>query len=158
MFPILFTIRFTPTHHAINTPLPHTHRAHATHTHEHNDHNTFTAQTKHTHSQHTQKRPTHKPNTHRTDRHTQHVVLRLWGPKLYALTQGTLKVTVGCRCTYRSIHFHCACTLNTRKLAHMLDPLGPCFKTGRTRPCSHFCASVPSLCNWANSSSDLSNL
>ena len=46
-------------------------------------------------------------------------VHHLSGPNTYALTQTTLKITVGCRCTYPSIHFHCACKFNSRKLAHM---------------------------------------
>ena len=37
------------------------------------------------------------------------------------LSLRTLKITGGCKCTYPSIHFRCACTLNTRKLARMLD-------------------------------------
>ena len=41
--------------------------------------------------------------------------------RLYALTQNTHNITVDCRCTYPSIHLHCACRLNTRKLAHVLD-------------------------------------
>ncbi len=64
------------------------------------------------------------------------IVHHLSGPNIYALTQTTLKITVSCSCTYPSIHFHCACRFNTRKLAHMLRLLGPCFKTGRTRRCS----------------------
>ena len=51
------------------------------------------------------------------------IVHHLSGPNICALTQTTLKITVGCRCTYPSIHFHCACKFNTRKLAHMLDSL-----------------------------------
>ena len=47
----------------------------------------------------------------------------------------SIKVTVSCRCTYPSIHFHCACRFNTRKLAHNVRLLGLCFKTGRTGPC-----------------------
>ena len=38
-----------------------------------------------------------------------------------ALPLSTLKIMGGCRCTHPSIHFLCACTLNTRKLTHMLD-------------------------------------
>ena len=51
------------------------------------------------------------------------IVHHLSGPNTCALTQTTLKITVGCKCTYPSIHFHCACKFNTRKLAHMLESL-----------------------------------
>ena len=50
-------------------------------------------------------------------------VHHLSGPNTYALTQTTLKITVGCRCTNPSIHFHCGCMFNTRKLAHVFDSL-----------------------------------
>ena len=45
------------------------------------------------------------------------------GPSAYALTQTALKITVGGKCTYPSINFHCASTFTTRKLAHMFDSL-----------------------------------
>ena len=51
------------------------------------------------------------------------MVHHLSAPDTYALTQTTLKITVGCRRTYPGIHFHCACRFDTRKLAHMLDSL-----------------------------------
>ena len=51
------------------------------------------------------------------------IVHHLSGPNTCALTHTTLKSTVGCRCTYPSIHFHCAYRFNTQKLAHMLDSL-----------------------------------
>ena len=68
-------------------------------------------------------------------------VHHLSGPSAHALTQTALKITVGCRCTYPSIHFRCACRFTTRKLAQMLActnvrDLGSCFETGRTGPCS----------------------
>ena len=43
------------------------------------------------------------------------------GPNTCALSLSTLKITGGCRCTYPNIHFLCAFTSNTRKLAHVLD-------------------------------------
>ena len=49
-------------------------------------------------------------------------VHHLSGPNTYALSQTSLKITVGCKCTYPSIHFHCACRFNTRKLTHMFSP------------------------------------
>ena len=52
----------------------------------------------------------------------------------YALTQTTLKITVVSSCTYPSMHFHCACRFNTPKTCTHVRHLGPCFKTGRTRP------------------------
>ena len=52
----------------------------------------------------------------------------------YALAQTTLKITVVCSCTYPSMHFHCVCRFNTPKTCTHVRHLGPCFKTGRTRP------------------------
>ena len=105
----------------LNTPR---HRAHAPelfrttsplheHTHTHK-----TDTTTHTH-------------THRTDRitkkrttHTQHIVHRVWGSKIHALTRSTLKTTVGCMCTYPSIHFHCAfCARLTANTKHFCDAI-----------------------------------
>ena len=43
------------------------------------------------------------------------IVHHLSGPNTCA------QITVGCRCTYPSIHFHSACKFGNRKLAHMLD-------------------------------------
>ena len=56
------------------------------------------------------------------------IIHNLSGPDTYVLTHTTLKITVGCRYTYPSFHFHWVCRINTRKLAHMLDSLNcPCF-------------------------------
>ena len=47
------------------------------------------------------------------------IVPHLSGPDTCALSSSTLKIAGGCRCTNPRIHILCACTLNTRKLAHM---------------------------------------
>ena len=96
-----------------------------THTHRH------TQTRKHT-DRHTRPNPKYNEQLSRQYHH-QHppvflltlrcagVVHHLLGLDTFALSSSTPKITGGCRCTYPSIHFLCACTLNTRKLAHMPD-------------------------------------
>ena len=63
------------------------------------------------------------------------IVHHLSGPNTCALTQTTLKITVGCRCTYpHSLSLRLQ-VYHPKTCTHV-RLLGPCFKTGRTRPCS----------------------
>ena len=48
-------------------------------------------------------------------------VHHLSGPNTYALTQTTLKITVGCTCTYPSNHFHCDLLRAGRELERLDD-------------------------------------
>ena len=116
-----------------NTHNTHTHTPkHHTQTQTHNHRDTLTQPDTHTHPQpltltHAAKLK-YNERLSRQERAPQLLLtLSCWGVVHQlsgldtALSLSTLKIMGGCRCTYPSIHFLCACTLKIRKLTHMLD-------------------------------------
>ena len=64
------------------------------------------------------------------------IVHHLSGPNRYAHTQTSLNRSVGCWCKNPRSRFPCVRRFDRPRTRTYVRLLGPCFKTGRTKPCS----------------------